>query len=568
MQAIAAANVADGMGHSAVARLSKLGSSGRYPGNVARDLHRSIRKEFAIDIKPYRLRVTLQHKDCITVPVLPPHEMFAAAWANGHELFGNMYWGSRGAVAVDDFWKKSAGEAWVQNHPMLQSGTAQAIPCVYHTDGVEVYSSDEYFMWTHRSALTDGNLRDVKHYVCCVAHHDVPENVDRQRVEAAILQYIGWSMTWAGRGVGPTAGFGGERLTEGTFSSRIAGKALAGGWKLVFAGASMDLKARRDTNLFSRHYLAKYICEQCCAVMPGKANDTLDALSYRNFTKSALWRSTKIDHDAYMEQCADGRTQLSPWHVVPGWRLELCLWDWMHTGPLGTARDLCASAICTLLVEQPGPRNDPNVALRAFCREFKTWMSAKRLKTFRCRFAWDSLRKSSAEFPEIPSYVKAAQMKWLCYFIAEKSRTSCTGTWPSKMRSVCLWAYCRCTYLMEISGVHFSPRRAAIWAKCMQLHLVSYQWLSRDAHDKGLYLWHLKPKAHVMDHLAAHVLETRRNPLVYACFKCEDFLGKLKRIALKCHGGTMPAKLIERVQLRTALRWRQHRIQAAERRTH
>lgn len=33
------------------------------------------------------------------------------------------------------------------------------------------------------------------------------------------------------------------------------------------------------------------------------------------------------------------------WHVVEGWRIETCCFDWLHNVYLGVARDLVASGI-------------------------------------------------------------------------------------------------------------------------------------------------------------------------------------------------------------------------------
>lgn len=39
----------------------------------------------------------------------------------------------------------------------------------------------------------------------------------------------------------------------------------------------------------------------------------------------------------------------SEWRVVPGWKLETVAYDWMHNVFVGTARDLVASTIRTLI---------------------------------------------------------------------------------------------------------------------------------------------------------------------------------------------------------------------------
>lgn len=104
-----------------------------------------------------------------------------------------------------------------------------------------------------------------------------------------------------------------------------------------------DAKARVETNEFQRHYGCTNICESCCAQNPLYRHDP--EMSYHNFSPDSARHLTTIDHETYMRTCDN----VSPWHQVPGWRLDTCLHDLMHVVFLGTARDLISSLLADFL---------------------------------------------------------------------------------------------------------------------------------------------------------------------------------------------------------------------------
>ena len=564
VQEVAAANLADGLDDPSVVCMSQFGCSGKYPGNVARDMMRCVRTLYNIQIEPYHLHVDVPRGDgaCterITVPVLPPHELFASTYAAGWDRFAKTYLGPKGVAGLCEFWRRSASEEWVLRHPALASGCERVAPSIWHSDGVEVYAVSEYYVWSFRSALSEGVSWDIKQFTCCMPHHEVADKSVRQKVEAEILRFVAWSLKWAGQGLGPPCAFYGEQFKDGSYGGSLADKPLAGGWRLCFAGASMDLKAKRDTGRFMHHWQGRYICEQCCACMPGKAKDSVPALTYRDFWPSAFWRQTCLDHEAYVELCRCEGQALSPWAQIPGWRLELALFDWMHTGPLGLARDVVASALCSMIRDGVLGGGGADEQLRRFVNGMRAWLKAKGLPVFRCSLTMESMQSSGQEYPMLPTYIKAAHMKWITLYAAHTAKTVCNGSMPSRLRSVCLWAYCACAHLMENAGPHFEQAVANRWAWLMRLHLRCLQELCHRAMSVRRHVWKITPKAHVFDHMARHVEQTCRNPMYYSCYGCEDFLGKLKHVGLKCHSRTMPTALISRVQLNTALRWKRAR---------
>ena len=59
-------------------------------------------------------------------------------------------------------------------------------------------------------------------------------------------------------------------------------------------------------------------------------------MTYMNFSPEAGWRGTIQTHEQYIAN----ETELSPFHILPGWRKEMVLRDWAHLQPIGFGRDL------------------------------------------------------------------------------------------------------------------------------------------------------------------------------------------------------------------------------------
>ena len=65
---------------------------------------------------------------------------------------------------------------------------------------------------------------------------------------------------------------------------------------------------------------------------------------------------------------------------------------------------------------------------------------------------------------------------------------------------------------------------------------------------KGINRWRLQPKLHCLVHISEDHRIFLVNVRTYHCFIDEDFVGLVKRLALKCHRGDL-------LELRILLRW-------------
>ena len=89
----------------------------------------------------------------------------------------------------------------------------------------------------------------------------------------------------------------------------------------------------------------------------------------------------------------------------------------------------------------------------------------------------------------------------------------------------------------------------------LEIHLYSYQPLAEIAHGQGLRLWKIRPRHHWLCQMLGFTMRSRANPLRYACFVDEDFMGKVKGIGTACHEGTASSAAITRWLLVQAVRW-------------
>ena len=66
--------------------------------------------------------------------------------------------------------------------------------------------------------------------------------------------------------------------------------------------------------------------------------------------------------------------------------------------------------------------------------------------------------------------------------------------------------------------------------------------------------WHLRQKAHALQHLALDKLQIFGSPSQYWCYKDEDFMGSVKTIAAKSkHASTIDQRVSEKLMLQVGL---------------
>ena len=140
--------------------------------------------------------------------------------------------------------------------------------------------------------------------------------------------------------------------------------------RAAYWGFRYDGKARAEANRFERFYSCMYICDACLSQRKTKKSDP--NLWYFDFRDSSPRHMTRIDDTTYRQTAKE----ISPYHLIQGWKLETCLRDIMHVVYLGTARDLIPSLLGDWLESPHNVLGDPAESLDIRLRRFSMEMHA------------------------------------------------------------------------------------------------------------------------------------------------------------------------------------------------
>ncbi|CAE7424472.1 nipblb, partial [Symbiodinium microadriaticum] len=280
---------------------------------------------------------------------------------------------------------------------------------------------------------------------------------------------------------------------------RLAKRKISIDWA-CFYGFRGDQKARRECHFFTRHYNCTMLCDRCCAMKPAKT--VVDGMNYKNFSADAPFLLTTIDHDTYVNTTP--AAELSPWTAMPGWKIENTFFDWMHVVLLGVAKDVAAAAIKLMVMR--GVMS--GLKLREELKALTTWIKRE--------------RKRDDELVQMALTVQTLN---------------------------------KAQRLLDHSGLLMSAGDSTRFNAMVHLHLRTWQRLALKFEALGIPLCNIRPKHHYLQHLALYVAATRVNVRIHQNFNSESYMGKVKRIAIKCHSVSMLLRVQQRYVLYLALLW-------------
>ncbi|CAL1151780.1 unnamed protein product [Cladocopium goreaui] len=387
----------------------------------------------------------------------------------------------------------------------------------------------------------------------------VSHSLVRAAVFRRVAEVAAWSMKWASMGRWPDAGFDGKPFATGSARAKMCGQPLADGFRACYVGFKADLKARHECHGFSRWYKSSLICEQCLARRDIKSPDSMN---YRNFTSSAAWPLTMLDHDQWMTL-----GEHSDWNLVEGFRLESVGFDLMHNVFLGVGKDLVGSGL-KLLIQQgafdhvEGVHDDLDKALGVIhqemvqdCKNHGLFLPSKPVLSVAGLCGDDDYAMLNSRF-------KACHCKVMVWWLAFKSQQAADANQDDRLLQVlatCCYGMQRAIEILDNSGLLMSESDANETAECLQLHLVTYAWLAAYYWEEGVLLFRFRPKHHYLFHQAVQIAEWRLNQSIFHTWDQESFLGKIKQICVKCHGATATVRVFERYLLCMAMMLEQHR---------
>jgi len=231
----------------------------------------------------------------------------------------------------------------------------------------------------------------------------------------------------------------------------------------------------------------------------------------------------------------------------------------MHTLSLGVAQHIGASVMLELIwhVLPSGTHQQKLMDVWMGIKEFYSqWHVACRMSKLTLATITDPKRPHQV-FPHLAA--KAKETEWLCRAVA--------SVWPQYMDRA-LPLHCHILRTLQLlvqiydiartDGIFHSDTDARTMQSSVMNLLAHYNWLAKAAETTGSKRWNTVLKHHMLGHIAmdSAFLHVRAG----STYIDEDFMGRMKSVAMKCTGGMalyrLGATVISKYTKGLWLRWR------------
>ncbi len=420
------------------------------------------------------------------------------------------------------------------------------IPVGMHGDDAGVSAGEKVLVLTWGALTSAGGAPDTRIvFTMCQA----TEASKGATVVPKIYKVLAWSFSALASGCWPTTDHEGAVFPPDSARGRRAGSPLlVHNGKLVggkFAEMRGDWKYLKETMHLHEHYGKTQVCHRC------KASKAPGPRHYGHFGRTHPLRGTAVSHAAWSRAQLQS-TSPCPLIGVPGFTMELCYFDLMHTLDLGVLQVAVPSALHEVTRDSrifPG-RNLEERLLSATQR-YHEWCAEHRIA--------EKAKAITRKWVDLPhprvtqQQVKAAAMRSMAYWV----RDVLAPTRRTSRGAQCRWAFfhyvCSADEVMRQAGRHLRSAEREALARKTEAALHIYLQLHARARARGLSLWRLLPKHHAWSHIAYDNCGT--NPRVVHCYLDEDMVGRMKRLYTKCHASTAPSRALLRYILQQCMHW-------------
>ena len=346
IQALAAAAVHDGLEHPQVAKIAKVGSSGKFPGNMQRDLM-AISGDFAslhdaLSTMSVRLKVKAGHSEAVNLYILLPHKIFAFLYTSAPSAFENsILGGDKGNVAK--FWSAMKKHPIVTSRPDLQGpGLSKVVPIAIHGDGVNYMQamraggkSMDVLSW---SSLLSKGATKTTNFLIFLLVKTLAKDFGLSQTWPKLWKVLCWSLECLRSGVWPELDWDGEEFEETSVDAMKKGTPLAGGY------SAFVFTLRSDLEFLAVHFklnnaASNYPCALC------KADRFMESRPWTDCRLAAQWRKTCWGATEW----ATEHPYCHPFFKMPGSGIDLFFPDLMHCKHLGTDLVLLGGVLTWLI---------------------------------------------------------------------------------------------------------------------------------------------------------------------------------------------------------------------------
>jgi hypothetical protein len=378
------------------------------------------------------------------------------------------------------------------------------------------------------------------------------------------LEAVAWSMRCLLSGVSPA-----RRHDDSPWTPEDQETRMTAGLRIPHAAL---LQVRGDWEwlvLFCR--LRSYSSDSFCWMC--EATKSPGPLCYTSFMPDAAHRATLISHNGYLLACA--REEMTPSNIFncPGLLLDHLAVDSMHAGDLGSFQDAVGSLFWVEITTKAWHRNRA-VGLARLNTALNLFYTANRDRGF-SKLTPLVLSQLMAKDPGYPYLkAKAAQTRHVAEFAAILARThmhgnstrppfqflatsGLAGRTQEHLQNLVDMCEGMAAYHRACSSVPFEhePCRRAMYQFLQSLAALNTLWrsgLPEAAQKKQPF--HLRQKAHVLQHLVVDKLHYWGSPSRSWCYRDEDYVGAVKVIAGKTkHPHTLELRVNQKLMILAGL---------------
>ena len=148
---------------------------------------------------------------------------------------------------------------------------------------------------------------------------------------------------------------------------------------------------------------------------------------------------------------------------------------------------------------------------------------------------------------------KAAHVKTVCIWLHVVAAANVDSEYK-RLRAACCYALSTWITLLDSAPLLLSDAQVTEAQRLGYLFLRSYQRLAAESLILGKTLYKIRPKFHAFEHTIEN-LANKENPRYFSCFLDEDLMGKVARVAGKCHPFTMMERCLTRKAEMLDERW-------------
>jgi hypothetical protein len=481
--------------------------------------------------------------------MLLPHETFAAV-AKYPDLFDVLF-GTPGKI--EDFWAKTAGCEWFENHPLhdeICRNPTSFVPIGIHGDDGGVYgSSNSIMVLTWGSVVQELVTLDSRIlFTGILLNTAVPSKTLDELYKVFV-----WSLNCLAAGFYPEADHIGKAFSLDYMPNRykLRGQRLhQAGLRCIWSELRGDWKWQSEALHLDQNYATSYVCHLC------RASAKIKRLWYTNFQRTAQpLRNTRVRWSTFRDWYADRYSRPEFFNII-GFSIWRCWCDAMHCLDLGVYQSVAASCLAEL-VEEGVWTHVGEDGFKVAHIAYKEWCVEHGLPPAP-RFEKGRLFKKRTDFPKFSQQSAKASatryiMKWLYQVLQRMDHAG--STVHSKRRLEMMAAFDDFEGTCERHGRFLPPAAVEKLAASMEKALVLMNGLASEASANDLFLWHIVPKCHMATHLAYDFCATGVNPRRTTCYADEDMVGRCKKIVQRSHGRTAGRSLVLRYSILVCTRW-------------